>query len=76
MEENKLYITEDKAKYLLINPEKLVHSLRFSGDKIEFVNGTIKVVGFTVKEFIEGFDRLVFVDKEGHEAIYEKKKTS
>jgi hypothetical protein len=63
----------DQKTFFLLKPEDAVQSLRFEGDRIEFSDRTVKIKGFTVKEFIEQFDTLVFIDdKTKSRAIYLK----
>ncbi len=70
--DNNLHVEDSK---LLLGLKKPVYnSLWFSGDKIEFSDRTCRIRGFTVREFIEQFDRLVFVDRKGQKTVYEKKK--
>ena len=57
---------------LAIKKKPIYNILRFHGDKIEFIDRTVKIKGFTVKEFLDQFDKLVFVDKEGREVPFKK----
>jgi len=54
----------------------IYNTLRFSGDKIEFTDRTVTIKGFTVKEFVEQFDKLVFIDKDGRKVTFKKEKNS
>jgi len=63
---------EEDKRFLLHDKKPVYNTLWFSGDKIEFSDRTVKISGFTVKEFLDQFDKLVFVDKEGRKVVYKK----
>ena len=50
-------------------------TLQFEGDRIEFRNRTVKVKGFTVKEFLERFNSLVFIDEDGQKVTFKKEES-
>ena len=74
MNDEKFFLEAGKKTEYLLHPKNAVKSLRFEGDKIEFYNRTAKVTAeYSVKEFMEQFDKLVFVDPDGKEVTFEKK---
>ena len=73
MNDEKLFLPDDEKTYLLRPQKPVWNTLRFAGDRIEFSDRTVKVKGFTVKEFIDAFDKLVFVDPDGKKVTFEKK---
>ena len=63
-----------EGKRFLLHDIKATNTLRFCGDKIEFSDRTVKIMGFPINEFLEQFDSLVFVDKTGRTVIFKKEK--